>query len=168
MQNQQKEIIMATFEFQVGIPSVIAGVTERKKSYVFNYPEQIDTFIQGLDHAKTLKGKMEVDHKGNLIPVFTNIMDLTSLDDAQAIKADFNELNVRQEGKPSLKTTIKAYKNDQGQERWLFGFRYNTDAEQKRRDERPLKRAELKARNAALGTSNVLKMTTPTAPKAEK
>lgn len=158
------------FEFQVSVPTVLAGVTQaKKKSFLFSYPEQLENFKKGLEQAKSIKGQTEFSAKYNKdVPVFVNIMDLTSLEDANAIKGDLNELNIRMEGKPTLKTKILHYKNDQGQDRWLFGFRYNTDEEQTRRDERPAKRAELKALNAKLATSNVLMMTAPQPPQAKK
>lgn len=121
---------MATFEFQVGVPTVLTGVLKEAKgpkSYVFKYPTKIETFADMINAAHANKGKK--DRHGDW--EFVMLTDLKSQDDGLNMREDVYELDRRAHGKNTLRSKVSDYTVN-GEKLWFFGIRALTDAEMAR------------------------------------
>lgn len=146
---------MASFKYEVGVPSVIAGVTAKAKApkgYVFNHPdlESLNMFASMIKDAKAKKGAKNRHGEWE----FVVVTDLESKEAALAMRDDVYEINRLADGRNTLRSKIQSYMVN-GEPLWFFAIRALTDSELAKKDAR----AEWKAENKdAVSQTDLLKI----------
>lgn len=146
---------MATFKYEVGVPSVLTGVLAKAKApkgYVFNHPdlESLNMFANMIRDAKAKKGAKNRHGEWE----FVMVMDLESKDAALAMRDDVYEINRLADGRNTLRSKIQGYMVN-GEELWFFAIRSLTDSELAKKDARK----EFKEENKdAISQADLLKI----------
>lgn len=146
---------MATFKYEVGVPSVLAGVTAKAKApkgYVFNHPdlESLTHFAGMISSANAQKGAKNRHGEWE----FVTVLDLESKEAALAMRDDVYEINRLQAGRNTLRSKIQSYMVN-GKELWFFAIRALTDSELAKKDARK----EFKEENKnAISQADLLKI----------